>query len=125
VLDDGALAWADFSGNRQYVSIGNVAAGDRASLFFMDYPNRLRLKVLGHMSVFEAGERPDLASALNVGSYRATVEHHIRVNVEAFDWNCSQHITPRFSLPEIEMLTAPLRANIEELERQLAAAAAV
>jgi predicted pyridoxine 5'-phosphate oxidase superfamily flavin-nucleotide-binding protein len=119
-LDDKTLGWAEFAGNRQYVSVGNIAADDRVAMIFMDYPRRRRLKLLGRLRVFDAAERPDLAARLGVAGYRARVERFVVVTVEAFDWNCPQHITPRFTLAEIESTVAPLRARIAELESQLA-----
>ncbi len=118
-LDDKTLGWADFAGNRRYVSVGNIEADDRVAMFFMDYPRRQRLKVLGHMRAHDAGSRPDLAVRLGVGDDKARVERFVLITVEAFDWNCSQHITPRFTLAEIEKLVAPLNARIAELETRL------
>jgi predicted pyridoxine 5'-phosphate oxidase superfamily flavin-nucleotide-binding protein len=118
-LDDNTLGWAEYRGNRQYVSAGNTATNDRVAMIFMDYPHQQRLKVLGHMNAFEAGSRPDLAPRLGVAKYKARVERFVLVTVEAFDWNCPQHITPRYTLAEIEQLVAPLHARIAELEAQL------
>ena len=101
VLDAQSLAWIDFVGNRQYISIGNSARCDRVALIFVDYPNRMRLKILGRLSCLEASERPDLVRDLRVPGYHARPEHIIRIAVEAFDWNCPQHITPRYTLAEI------------------------
>jgi uncharacterized protein len=119
-VDDRTIGWADYVGNRQYVSAGNTAVNDRVAMIFMDYPNQERLKVLGHMRSHDIGERPDLASRLAIERYRARVDRFVVVRVEAFDWNCPQHITPRFTLAEIEKLVAPLRERIAELEAQLA-----
>ncbi|GJD48740.1 hypothetical protein OPKNFCMD_1464 [Methylobacterium crusticola] len=102
VLDPDTLAWAEFAGNRQYLTAGNVAADDRVSLFAMDYAARRRLKLIGHLSFHEAAERPDLAEAVGVAPYRARVERVAVLRVAGFDWNCPQHITPRFTAPEIE-----------------------
>ena len=118
-LDDRRIGWADYAGNRQYVSVGNTAGDDRVAMIFMDYPHRQRLKVLGHMTAHDAASRPDLANRLVVDGYKARVERFVVVTVEAFDWNCAQHITPRFTLAEIEKLAAPLRARIAELEAKL------
>jgi predicted pyridoxine 5'-phosphate oxidase superfamily flavin-nucleotide-binding protein len=118
-LDDKTLGWSEYRGNRQYVSAGNTATNDRVAMIFMDYPHQQRLKVLGHMNAFEAGSCPDLAPRLGVANYRARVERFVLVTVEAFDWNCPQHITPRYTLAEIEQLVAPLHARIAELEAQL------
>lgn len=100
-LDARTVAWADFVGNRQYISVGNAAGNDRVALIFVDYPGQTRLKILGRMSWFEASERPDLARDLVVADYRARLDHFIQIAVEAFDWNCPQHITPRYTLAEI------------------------
>jgi predicted pyridoxine 5'-phosphate oxidase superfamily flavin-nucleotide-binding protein len=102
------IAWADFSGNRQYVSIGNTAVEARVALFFMDYPRQRRLKLLGRLSSFEIGERPDLRAVVETPGYRATIEHAVVVEVEAYDWNCPQHITPRYTTEEIDAARDPL-----------------
>src|ERR1700712_395475 len=117
-LDERTIGWADYTGNRQYVSVGNAAADDRVALIFVDYPHRERLKVLGHMRTFDVDARPDLTPRLVVEHHKARVDRFILITVEAFDWNCPQHITPRFTLAEIEKLTAPLYARIAELEAQ-------
>lgn len=118
VLDQQTLGFADFRGNRQYISVGNLMKGDRVSLFFMDYAHRNRLKLLGRVRLVEATESAVL-ERLAVPGYRAAIERGFLITVEAFDWNCSQHITPRFSLPEVEAATAPLRQRIAELEAEL------
>ena len=101
VLDARTIAWVDFIGNRQYVSLGNVTQNDRVALILIDYPRRRRLKIFGHMAWFEADQQPDLIQSLSTPGYHARAEHVAQVIVEAFDWNCSQHITPRYSLDEI------------------------
>jgi hypothetical protein len=115
-VDEKTLGWPEFAGNRQYVSVGNTATDDRVAMFFMYYPHRQRLKVLGHMRAYDVSSRADLAPLLGVGDYKARVERFILITVEAFDWNCPQHITPRFTLSELEKLLAPLNARIAELE---------
>jgi uncharacterized protein len=125
VLDEATLAWPDFTGNRQYVSIGNVAGEDRVSLFFMDYARRRRLKVLGRLRVLESAADPELASALEPRDYGAKVQHIMQVKVEAFDWNCPQHITPRFTAEEVDRVVGPLEAEIAELKARLAAAGSI
>jgi len=107
VLDDRTLGFADFRGNRQYLSIGNLIKDDRVAFFFMDYPNRTRLKLLGRVRLI-GSEEFELMAALGVPDYRALVERGFLVHVEAFDWNCPQHITPRYTESEVEALTAPL-----------------
>jgi len=119
VLDEVTLGFADFRGNRQYVSVGNLATDDRVSLFFMDYAHRRRLKLLGRAMIV-AGDDQDLLSRLELPDYRARVERGIIIKVEAFDWNCPQHITPRFTAAEIELASQPLHQRIAELETELA-----
>ena len=102
VLDTRTLGFADFRGNRQYVTVGNLRTDDRAALFFMDYPSRLRLKLLGRVTLLEAGS--ERLAELEVPAYGARVERGFVIRVEAFDWNCSQHITPRFTVAELREL---------------------
>ncbi|MGI9235627.1 MAG: pyridoxamine 5'-phosphate oxidase family protein [Woeseiaceae bacterium] len=101
VLGPKRLAYADFRGNTQLVSVGNVTTNDRVSLILMDYPNRRRLKILGHMRVENAEDAPetDLA-AVDLRDYRAKVERIVYIEVAAFDWNCPQHITKRYTETE-------------------------
>jgi predicted pyridoxine 5'-phosphate oxidase superfamily flavin-nucleotide-binding protein len=120
VLDERTLGFADFRGNRQYLSVGNVATDDRVALFLMDYPNRARLKLLGRARVIDLAVETRTMAALAVPGYRARVERGILIAVEAFDWNCSQHITPRFTLEEVASAVAPLRTRIAELETEVA-----
>jgi predicted pyridoxine 5'-phosphate oxidase superfamily flavin-nucleotide-binding protein len=119
VLDDKTLGYADFRGNRQYISTGNIGADGRVALFFMDYAGRARLKLLGRARVVDAGASPELVRALEVPGYRARVERAVLIAVEAFEWNCSQHITPRYTEPEIEGRERALLARIAELEGRL------
>lgn len=120
VLDDSTLAWANFRGNRQYVSTGNVAGNDRVALILMDYANRRRLKVLGNARVRRAGEDGGLAQRIAVAGYKGEIESVVEVRVAGFDWNCPQHITPRFTLDEVERAVQPLRERVAELEARLA-----
>ncbi|MCW2994564.1 MAG: pyridoxamine 5-phosphate oxidase-related, FMN-binding protein [Conexibacter sp.] len=110
VLDDHTLAWADFRGNLQYISTGNVAGDDRVALFFMDYAHRRRLKLFGRASVIEVQDDPDLARRLAVADYDADVERAVLVAVEAYDWNCPQHITQRFTIAELDAVHAQVDA---------------
>ena len=106
VLDERTLGFADFRGNRQYVSVGNLRRDDRVALFFMDYPARRRLKVLGRVRLLDLGSEP--LAQVELPDYRAHVERGFIIHVEAFDWNCPQHITPRYTESEIERLIEPL-----------------
>jgi len=120
VLGERTLGLADFRGNRQYVSVGNLADDNRVALFMMDYARRARLKLLGHARTVDLAGAPDLAAALIDQTYGAKIERGIIIDIEAFDWNCPQHITPRFTLSEIEPSIAALKSRIAELETELA-----
>ena len=120
MLDPQTLAFADYGGNRQMLSTGNLATNDRVTLFLMDYPRRERLKLLGHARVLDAREHPDLAKRLQASvTNQATPERIFVVDVLSFDWNCPKFITPRFTSEEVETAIEPLRHRIAELERQL------
>ena len=117
VLDEQTIGFADFRGNRQYVSVGNLAGDDRVALILVDYPHRRRLKILGRARPVTAAEDPaTAASGWRLPGYRAKVERGLLIAVEAFDWNCPQHLTPRFTGAEIAAAVAPLHARIAELE---------
>lgn len=119
VLDTETIAYADFRGNLQYISAGNVQSNDRVALILMDYANQRRLKILGRVRYASASEDPDLLAHLSSPHYRARVERAAVITVEAYDWNCPQHITPRFTTTEIEESMAPLRAEIARLTQAL------
>jgi predicted pyridoxine 5'-phosphate oxidase superfamily flavin-nucleotide-binding protein len=128
VISDSTLGYADFRGNRQYLTTGNVQANDRVSLFLMDYARQRRLKIFGRMRVIDARDDPALAERLAVPGYAGRVERAVLITVEAFDWNCPQHITPRFTQAELEGALesvrdemAALRAENEGLRRELRA----
>jgi predicted pyridoxine 5'-phosphate oxidase superfamily flavin-nucleotide-binding protein len=118
VLDEKTLAFADFRGNRQYISIGNAAANDRASLILMDYPNRRRLKIYARVEMKDLNTDAALAEKLTLPGYKAKPERAILLHLEAFDWNCPQHITPRFSEAELAPALAPIRARLKQLEAE-------
>jgi predicted pyridoxine 5'-phosphate oxidase superfamily flavin-nucleotide-binding protein len=120
VLGPSLLGFADFKGNRQLITTGNLEVTDRVALFMMDYPNRERLKLLGHARVLDAREHPELVEELAPAELRSKVERLFLIQIVSFDWNCPQYITPRFTLEEIEKYAAPLKARIAELEAQLA-----
>lgn len=119
ILDDKTIGFADFAGNRQYVSVGNLQTDDRVSMFFMDYPNQTRLKLLGRVRLIEASEAK-LLELLQVPDYRARVERGMIITMEGYDWNCPQHITPRFTQAQVLSMVAPLRDRVAELESTLA-----
>jgi uncharacterized protein len=122
VLDDKTIGFADFRGNKQYISVGNLNADDRVSLFFMDYPNRQRLKLWARARTVHEDEDAALVAQLAAPGYQAKVERGIIMTVEAVDWNCPQHITPRYSKDEVDSLVAPLLEEIQALKAQIASA---
>jgi len=114
------VAFADFRGNLQYVSAGNVARDDRASIIVVDVANRRRLKLLGHLHFVDLADADKaLAASVALPGYRATVERVALFDVVAFDWNCPQHITQRFTADEVEAVTRPLEVRIATLEAEL------
>ena len=121
VLGPKTLAFADFRGNTQLVSAGNAVGNERVSLILMDYPHCQRLKLLGRIR-FEDASRvdPEILKAAQTPDYRGRVERVAVIEVEAFDWNCPQHITPRFTEAEVRSAVQPLLDRIAELEAKLA-----
>jgi len=118
VLDEHSLAFADYRGNKQYISTGNVAANDRVCLFLMDYPRKARLKIYAHVETLDLEEDPALTAAVTVPDYKAKLERIFRLRLEAFDWNCAQHITPRFAEREIMAVVGPLQDRLDQLEAE-------
>jgi len=120
VLSPSQIAFADFRGNLQYVSAGNVARDDRVSLIVVDYAGRRRLKLLGRLRFVDVTDADAaLVAAVALPGYRATVERIAIVDVVAFDWNCPQHITQRFTGDQVDAITRPLQARIAALEDEL------
>ena len=115
VLDAATLGFADLAGNRQHVSIGNLGGDDRVSLFLMDYPNRRRLKLLGRARVVTRAEDPALVARLAPEGLAGRAERAVLITVEGWDWNCPQHITPRWTAEEILPLAERLRAAEAEV----------
>lgn len=116
VVDDHTLAFADYRGNRQYISAGNAQANDRVSLILVDYPHRARLKIYAHVEVLAPDADPALTVLVTVPGYKAKMERIFRLRLQAFDWNCPQHITPRFTEEEIAAAVQPLRERLSALE---------
>ena len=120
VLGPDQLGFADFKGNRQLFTTGNLAGDDRIALFLMDYPQRQRLKILGHSRVMDARTNPALADELSPSpELRDRIERLFLIRVVGFDWNCPKYITPRYTAEDIKEMVTPLRARIAELEEQL------
>jgi len=113
------LAFADYKGNRQMLTTGNVADNDRVCLFLMDYPQRARLKIFGHAKVVDARDYPDLVQQLADPDTQRIVERIIQIDVVGYDWNCPKYITPRFTAAEVQEAITPLKARIAELEAEL------
>jgi len=118
VIDDRTLAFADFRGNRQYISLGNLSANDRVALILVDYPRRARLKIYAHIEAVDLSADPDLAAKLAVPGYKARPERALLLHLDAFDWNCPQHITPRFTEAELTDILAPVRQRLDALEAE-------
>jgi predicted pyridoxine 5'-phosphate oxidase superfamily flavin-nucleotide-binding protein len=118
VLGDSTLAWADFDGNLQYISTGNVSVDDRVALLVMDYPGQRRLKVFGRAQVHDAQDVPGLAEAVSDAGYPGTVERVVTVAVRAYDWNCPRHIVQRFNAAELEPRVLRLVAELQSLREQ-------
>jgi predicted pyridoxine 5'-phosphate oxidase superfamily flavin-nucleotide-binding protein len=118
VIDDQTLAFPDFRGNRQYISLGNTSANDRVALILMDYPRRARMKLYAHIEERDLAADPKLAEKLMLPGYRAEPERAFLLHLDAFDWNCPQHITPRFTESEIAAAVAPLQTRLAELEAE-------
>jgi predicted pyridoxine 5'-phosphate oxidase superfamily flavin-nucleotide-binding protein len=119
VLKPQALAFADYKGNRQLLSTGNLAVNDRVALFLMDYPQRTRLKILGHARIEDARQHPDIVRQLAEPDVHGIVERLFFIEVLSFDWNCPKYITPRHTAEEIQELVGPLKQRIAELEAKL------
>ena len=119
VLDTRTIGFADFSGNRQYISVGNLNANARVSLILMDYPNRRRLKIWGITRIIHVEDEPELIAGLAVAGYRSRVERGMVITVEAIEWNCPQHITPRYSEAEVDHVMKPLLDENVKLREQL------
>lgn len=120
VLDRRTLGYADFRGNVQYVSAGNLRRNDRVAMLLIDHAKRRRLKILGHARLVTAAEDPQLVARVTLPEYDAVVERAVIITVAAYDWNCPQHITPRFTTAEVEAAIAPLRAELASLRAHVA-----
>jgi uncharacterized protein len=117
-FDDHTIGWADFRGNLQYVSTGNVSGDDRVAIIALDYANQRRLKIFGHARIVTIEEDPELVRSLTDDSYDAVIERAVLIDVEAYDWNCQQHITPRFTVAELQSTLTPLRDQLTELQAE-------
>jgi uncharacterized protein len=120
ILGDQQLAFPDFKGNRQYLSFGNILNNPRVSLFLIDYPSRVRLKIFGHAKVVEGDDLPEALRKIENYPGATKVERGIVVQVQAFDWNCPKYIVPRFTEAQVRTVIDPLVKRIKDLEAELA-----
>jgi predicted pyridoxine 5'-phosphate oxidase superfamily flavin-nucleotide-binding protein len=118
LLDDRTLAFADYRGNRQYISTGNLAADDRACLLLMDYTRPARLKIYARVETLALDADPALTALVTTSDYKAKLERIFRLHLETFDWNCPQHITARFTEQDIAEAVRPLRDRLAQLESE-------
>ncbi|MBB6144370.1 hypothetical protein HNQ77_002322 [Silvibacterium bohemicum] len=118
VVDDHTLAFADFSGNKQYITTGNLLTDNRVAMIFVDYPRQARLKVLGRADVFEGKDAAAWLDRVKVPGYKAVIERVYVIHVEAFDWNCQQHIVPRYTAEEIHAAVHAIEERVSALETE-------
>jgi predicted pyridoxine 5'-phosphate oxidase superfamily flavin-nucleotide-binding protein len=118
VVDDLTIAFADFRGNKQYVSTGNLATDNRVALVMVDYPGQTRLKILGRAEIFDGEAAREWIERLRERGSKDVIERVYVIRVEAFDWNCPQHITPRFTAEEIQEMLEPFERRMEKLQKE-------
>jgi uncharacterized protein len=116
VTDDQTIAFADFGGNKQFISTGNLTTDNRVALIMVDYPHQARLKILGRAEILSGEPAREWIERLRAPAYNAVIERVYVIRVEVFDWNCPQHITPRFTAEQVKEALAPLERRLEELE---------
>jgi predicted pyridoxine 5'-phosphate oxidase superfamily flavin-nucleotide-binding protein len=119
VLDESTLGVVDFSGNKQYISVGNVATNNKVSLFLMDYPRKARLKLYAELQIVEIDDNPELFQRLDPANYKHKAERMLLFSVKGYNWNCPQHITPRYTLAEIEAAFAERNGYVKGLEEEI------
>jgi len=119
VLDSKRLGFIDFIGNKQYVSVGNMATNNNVSLIMIDYPTRSRLKIFAKAEIVELKDNPELYDLLDLKDYKFRPERMMVFDIEAYDWNCPQHITPRYTVDEINEAFLPQQNYITKLEQEI------
>lgn len=119
VIDDHTIGIVDFTGNRQYISVGNISKNPKVALILVSYPQRARLKIYAEVEIVALNENPALYELLKPEDYKFRPERMMIFKIKAYDWNCQQHITPRFSVPEIEAMVAPQQRYIASLEEEV------
>ena len=118
VVDDRTIAFADFSGNKQFITAGNLTTDARVALILVDYPQEARLKILGRAEIVEGQGAREWIDRVRDPRYKAAVERVFVIHVDAFDWNCSQHITPRYTAEEIQDAVAPVEQQLQQLQQE-------
>lgn len=118
VIDDHTLAFGDFRGNKQYISTGNLLTDNRVAMIMVDYPRQARLKILGRVEVLEGEKATDWLDRVRVPGEKSPIERVFVIHVEAYDWNCPQHITPRFTVEEIREGMRSIENRVEALEQE-------
>jgi predicted pyridoxine 5'-phosphate oxidase superfamily flavin-nucleotide-binding protein len=116
VIDDRTLAFADFRGNKQYITTGNLTSDDHVAMILVNYPHQARLKILGHVEIFEGVKAEDWLPRVRVLDYKAVIERVFVIHIDAYDWNCPQHITPRYTADEIRDAVHAVEENSNRLE---------
>ena len=119
VLDSKRLGFIDFKGNMQYITVGNIATNNNVALIMVDYPSRSRLKILAKAEIIELKNDPALYNLLDLADYKFKPERMVVLNIEAYDWNCPQHITPRYTVADIEEAFSAHRNQISQLEAEV------
>jgi len=119
VLDERTLGIVDFSGNKQYITVGNAATNSKVALFIMDYPRKARLKLYAEIRIVELSENKALFDMIDPAEYKHKAERMMLFDIKAFDWNCPQHITPRYTLADIELAFEKRNAYVKDLEDEV------
>lgn len=119
VLDSKRIGFIDFTGNKQYVSVGNMVTNNNVSLIMIDYPSKMRLKVFAKAEVVELKDNPELFDELNLKEYKFRPERMLIFHIEAYDWNCPQHITARYTVDEINQAFLTQQEYVLKLEEQI------
>lgn len=119
VLDSKRIGFIDFKGNMQYITVGNIATNNNVALIMVDYPSRSRLKILAKAEIVELKNDPSLYDLLDLADYKFRPERMMVFNIEAYDWNCPQHITPRYTVADIEEAFASQRNQITQLQAEV------
>jgi predicted pyridoxine 5'-phosphate oxidase superfamily flavin-nucleotide-binding protein len=119
VLDSKRIGFIDFIGNKQYVSAGNIGTNNKVALIMIDYPTRTRLKIFAKAEIVQLKDAPELYKQLNLEDYKFRPEQILIFHIEAYDWNCPQHITPRYTVAEINDAFLPQQEYIVKLEAEI------